>query len=350
MRIPQGWGDVDAAWMTDALAADFPGAVVEHVDLVLVDDGTNRRARFALGYAAGSGPGPATVFLKAADPSHTEVNARTGGVLHEARLFASGVSLPVDHPRVHCSILDEQALDYVMVMEDVVAAGGDPLDATRPMTVDQAASAVRGLAQLHGSFWNQRLVREPRLSWVEPFLPWRGMATGIDMGLERAGDAVPDEVRRLTGKQIMVDHWVRFVDTLVSGDQTLLHGDPHIGNTYALPNGGIGFLDWQVVRRGNPSLDLGYLLQGALTVADRRAHERDLVDEYLAALPLTADERPDRDDVWLRYRASTAYGLAIWLVTAASDWQRLDISLALSERHATAWVDLDGAAATDALT
>jgi aminoglycoside phosphotransferase (APT) family kinase protein len=53
--------------------------------------------------------------------------------------------------------------------------------------------------------------------------------------------------------------------------QTLLHGDPHIGSTYVLPDDDVGFLDWQMARRGNWSLDLGYFLQGALTIEDRRA-------------------------------------------------------------------------------
>ena len=35
-----------------------------------------------------------------------------------------------------------------------------------------------------------------------------------------------------------------------------------------------------MVRRGNFSLDLGYFLQGALTIEERRRSERELLDEY----------------------------------------------------------------------
>jgi aminoglycoside phosphotransferase (APT) family kinase protein len=192
-------------------------------------------------------------------------------------------------------------------------------------------------------------LREPRLSWVEPFVARRGMAAGIDIGLDRAGETLPADVQRLTGKQVMVDHWVPYVGTVTQGPQTLLHGDPHIGNTYVLPDDEVGFLDWQVLRRGNPTLDLGYFMQGALTIDDRRAAESELIDEYLGALELPEDERPTRDDVWDRYRASTAHGLAIWLVTAASEWQRQEVSLTLAQRYATAFVELAGAAAIDAL-
>lgn len=341
--IPAQWDSVTPAWMTAALAEAFPGAEVGDVEVVLRDDGTNRRARLALSYTRGSGP--ATVFLKASDLEHAAVNARTGGVFNEPMLFASGAPLPVEHPQVYFTLIDEPNLDFVMVMEDVVARGGDPRDATRPMTVEQVANGVRGLARLHSAFWGERFARHPELSWVEPFVAWRGMATGIDIGLERAGDIVPPEVRRLTGKEIMRDVWVPYVGTLADGGQTLLHGDAHIGNTYVLPDDDVGFLDWQVVRRGNPTIDLGYFLQGACTIEDRRAAERELVEEYRAALELPSDELPSSEELWLRYRASTAHGLAIWLVTAASDWQRREVSFALAERHATAFVDLDGAAA-----
>jgi Ser/Thr protein kinase RdoA (MazF antagonist) len=250
---------------------------------------------------------------------------------------------------VYFTLIDEPRLDFVMVMEDILARGCDPRDATRPMTVDQVANGLRGLAHLHSAFWGNRMARYPQLSWVEPFVAWRGMAAGIDIGLERAGDCVPPEVQRLTGKQIMREIWVPFVETLARGGQTLLHGDAHIGNTYLLPDDEVGFLDWQVVRRGNPAVDLGYFLQGACTVEDRRVAERELVEEYRLALEIGADELPAAEDVWLRYRASTAHGLALWLVTAASDWQRLDVSLALAERYATAFVDLDATTAINEL-
>ena len=132
---------------------------------------------------------------------------------------------------------------------------------------------------------------------------------------------------------------------------TLLHGDAHIGNTYVLPGDDVGFLDWQMLRRGNFSLDLGYFLQGALTIEDRRACERELVAEYRAALRLPDNEVPSERDIWLRYRASVAHGLAIWMATLSGGdaWQRADICLAFAQRYATAFVDLDTAGALDTI-
>lgn len=155
----------------------------------------------------------------------------------------------------------------------------------------------------------------------------------------------------LTIDRLIESIWKPYIATLTTSPQTLLHGDPHIGNTYLLPSGEVGFLDRQVARRGNWSLDLGYFLQGALTVEDRRRSERDLLAEYRDSLGLPPDEMPSADEIWLRYRASVAHALTLWLVTAsAGEWQRTDVSIPLAQRYSFAAADLDMASALAEIT
>ena len=353
LSIPQGWDAISAEWMTAALAGHFPGVEVDDVAVVLRDDGTNRRARLQLTYSAGDGP--ATVFAKAVDPAHADLVALTSGLFHEPRLFSSGVVLPLDHPAVYTAIIDEERRDFLMIMEDVVARGADPRDSTRPMTIDQVANGVRGLARMHSEYWGDRLTNCPALGWVEPFVAFAGLEYApLHIAHERLGDTVPAEIPALSGTELFVDIWVRYIGTLTGSSkspQTLLHGDPHIGNTYVLPDDNVGFLDWQMARRGNWSLDVGYFLQGALTIADRRRSERELLDEYRGALRLPADEMPTADEIWLRYRASVAHGLAIWMATLSGGdaWQRADICLAFAQRYSAAFIDLETRAALDAI-
>ena len=144
------------------------------------------------------------------------------------------------------------------------------------------------------SIWGARLTGNPALEWVEPFVAFEGMQYApLHIAHERLGDTAPAEVLALSGVELFVDIWARYIGTLTKAPQTLLHGDPHIGNTYVLPDDDVGFLDWQMVRRGNWSLDLGYFLQGALTIEDRRRSERELLEEYRGALTLPADEIPE---------------------------------------------------------
>jgi hypothetical protein len=348
LTVPSSWDEVRADWMTAALARDFPGAVVGEVSVAMRDDGTNRRARLALTYTADGPTGPPTVFVKAVDPEHRELIKLTSGLLHEPRLFTSHVDLPLEHPRVFAAAIDEVAEDFVLVMEDLTARDADPRDATRPLTVEQAAAGVRGLASLHGRFWGERLAR-PGLDWLEPFVEWDGMQYApLPAALERLGDDAPASVHALSIEDLIEGIWKPFVATLTGpsgGVPTLLHGDAHVGNTYLLPTGELGFLDWQVARRGNFSLDLGYFLQGAVTTEDRRAHERDLLAVYREALELPAAELPSADEIWLRYRASVAHGLTLWLATASAGelWQRPDIALALAQRYSAAYDDLQTA-------
>lgn len=350
LAVPSEWDEITPAWMTSAIGGHFPGAEVRSVDVVLRDDGTNRRARLKLSYSTGAGP--QTVFAKAVDPAHAELVALTSGLFHEPRLFASEVVLPLAHPEVYAAVYDEPASTFLILMEDLTARGADPRDSTRPLTVDQAVAGVRGLARLHSRYWGERLVSDPRLDWVVPFVPFPGLELApLEIAHKRLGDTVPPEIPALTGAELFGDIWARYIATLTKATPTLLHGDPHIGNTYVMPDGDVGFLDWQMVRRGNWSLDLGYFLQGALTIEDRRSAERALVEDYRAALELPTSELPSAEEVWLRYRASVAHGLAIWIATLSGGdaWQRPDICLAFAQRYGAAFVDLETRAALDAI-
>ena len=343
LAIPTSWDDFSADWMTAALAGRFPGLRVGHVSVILRDDGTNRRARLGLDYT--SGTGPATVFVKAESdmPGRREIHARNGNLFNEPLLFRSGVHLPLEHPVAFAFIVDEPGLDYLIVMEDLLDRGADPHDATRPLTAEEVANGLEGLARLHSRYWG-KVEQDPALSWVQPFLPTEGwiepMRRAIAPAIEQSEAVIPDAVRYLTDSRL-VEIWIRSISSLTTGPQTLLHGDPHIGNTYVLPDGAVGFLDWQVVRRGCWAHDVGYFMQSALSTTDRRAFERDLLEGYRAALEVPTTERPSADEAWLRYRASAAHGLAIWLVTVLSKVHAHERSLALVQRFGAAFEELD---------
>lgn len=343
LRIPRQWEEVTPEWMTRAIASRHPDARVGEVELVTRDDGTNRRARFGIRYASGSGP--ETVFLKAHAAKHRIVHLRNGNLFNEARLFSSGTLLPVEHPIVYSSVVDWLRLDFLLVMEDLRGRGADPRDATRPMSAEQVASGLRGLAQVHSRFWGFTGRSHPKLRWVKTWKPSKGWQVGLrrraPIGLARGLELLPAEITKYSGDQI-VDFWARYVGLLAAGPVTLLHGDAHIGNTYVLPEGGVGFLDWQVTRRGHWSQDAGYFLAGSLTIEDRRRHQMELVKAYRRALQVPEEQRPSAEDAWLWYRASPAYGLAVWLSTLGTDsYQTREISLALAQRYAAAFVELD---------
>lgn len=346
--IPLDWDQVTPEWMSARLQRDFPGCEVSDARLVMRDDGTNRRARIALTFSAGRGP--ETVFLKAHAAANRMVHLRNGNLWNEARLFQADLDLPVPHPRVHDAIVDLLGLDFLLVMEDVVAGGGDPRDATRPMSVNQVEDAVRSLAQLHASYWaldKQAL----GLDWLQDWEPTQGWQQGllnrIPLGLERARSFLPPEVAAMDAGQI-VESWARYIGMVGSAPMTLTHGDLHIGNTYVLPGDRVGFLDWQVVRRGRWSIDFAYFIGGALVPEDRRTHSMALLEAYRAGLSDAGADAPSLETMASEYRAAHAHGLAIWLSTLGTDgWQDRAICEALAKRYALAFVEDDTIAALD---
>jgi aminoglycoside phosphotransferase (APT) family kinase protein len=280
--IPVRWEDLSPTWFGELLQGRFPGVAVSAAELTWRSDGSNRRARFHLSHDHDEAP--EVVFVKA-EGEHREVHARNGNLFNEPRLLASGVAMPLEHAEAYGVVVDEEALDWIVVMEDVTLRGGDPRDATRPLTLAQATDGLRGLARLHAAHWHG--ATDPALGWLQTWAPTEGFESGLrrmaPTGIDRAGPALDPSIAALGGDGV-VDLWVRYVSLLDRDPTTLLHADAHVGNCYVLPGDRVGFVDWQVARRGHWSQDVGCFLQGAVTEDDRRTGERDVFAAYLAEL------------------------------------------------------------------
>ena len=135
--------------------------------------------------------------------------------------FEPFLRLTGGHAAVYTAIIDEDRRDFLLIMEDVVARGADPRDSTRPMSVDQAAAGVRGLARLHSGFWGGRLTGNPALQWVEPFVAFEGLEYApLHIAHERLGDTAPAEVTALNGTELFVDIWARYIGSLTASTPT----------------------------------------------------------------------------------------------------------------------------------
>ena len=327
--------------MTAALKRDLADVEVAAVDVLERDDGTNRRARLGVTYARGTGP---SVFFVKGEGPFREAHARNGNLFNEPELYSSTLLLPVDHPHPYHVSIDRTRLDYAIVMEDVTLRGGEPTDARRPMSVTQVEHGVRSLATLHSRYWGCG-TELASLGWLQTWRAtpgWRdSFRSSVPLGAERARDLLPDEVHAVTADTI-IDSALRSLDSFGTGHLTLLHADPHVGNTYLLPDDGVGFLDWQVCRRGSWAQDLAYFLVSALTVEDRRSFEHRLLATYREALTVPAEAQPSEAETWDRYSSSHPYGLAVWLATHRSDRaQSPEACRALIARFAAAFVDHD---------
>lgn len=343
LAVPRSWSDLTPSWATAALSTRYPGAVVSGVELGPVEDGTNRRARVTLSYSGGSGP--PSVFVKSGGRLlHRLALVALRALGTEARLAASAETLRIEHPRLLGGGVDAARLATVVVMEDLATLGGSPNAATRALSVPEVRSGLSELASLHAAYWDRPLPSS--LSFLRPWRLGRLLApvslASLSRGLRRLDELGQRNVLPVQATAGRLERQFRAsARRAAGGPVTVLHGDPHPGNTYALAGGRTGFYDWQLVRVGNWSHDVGYFLVGSLGAEERRAHETGLLEGYLDALASHGVDPPDRTVALEAYRAAPAFGLATWLHTlAAGSFQPTDVCLATITRFAAAYDDL----------
>lgn len=117
----------------------------------------------------------------------------------------------------------------------------------------------------------------------------------------------------------------------------IVHGDPHVGNTFITSEGEPGFLDWQGLHIGSAFHDVAYFIVGALKIEDRLKYERDLVGQYLEALHTEGGPRFVVEEVWQEYRMQQFHGIAWALATPAM--QPVENIRVMTLRHCSAIVD-----------
>lgn len=275
--------------------------------------------------------------------------------VNEVRFYRSiRPHLSIEAPRCFGSIFDEAHRSFGVLMEDLTLRGARFPNALTALAYEEVQGLVATLAQLHARHWQSPSLGS-ELRWLATPLSG-GMAPVFEaLGL----DLVRNQVEINDYKAALIEPLGKTVDELwnalwkgqrimAEGPQTLLHGDPHIGNTYLLPDSSGGFLDWQLVVRGRWAHDFTYLLITGLPIEERRRHERSLLALYLDELRRHGVvDGPSAEEAWLRYRQAAIWGLVIgWLITPTENYGEA-ITEANIRRLVTAVQDLETLRALD---
>lgn len=178
---------------------------------------------------------------------------------------------------------------FILLTENLESEGKTPYWLHHHCSIEHAKAVCTALAELHATFWESDRF-ETDLGWVRPRTQRFGRKWHIrSFETARAaypdtefGKNMPDEIRAILdlwseGYEEVYKYWE-------SLPTTVLHGDSHLGNTYANPDGSAGFFDWQVILRGNGLRDVSYFIGSALSNQDRATNERLIVDHYLTEL------------------------------------------------------------------
>lgn len=255
--------------------------------------------------------------------------------------------LPIEAPRVFGAHYDARTRHFAVLMEDLTLRGAHFPNALESQSLDTVRSTLRTMAQMHARYWN-----DPTLDTALDWVPTRfegGMYpvfNGIGYDLIRyqvEQHPFKQQILAPLGRSVreLWDAMWQTQQRLMTGPRTLLHGDTHVGNTYVLPDGSGGLLDFQLLVKGHPMIDVTYYLMTALDIDSRRQHERELIQHYLDTLKSLGVDAPTAAQAWIDHRVAALWGLVIgWLITPPVNYGET-ITTANLERLTQAVIDLD---------
>jgi hypothetical protein len=309
---------LDPRWLTSALRAGGHTATVVGTSETWRLENMATKIRFSVDYAEPVDL-PASLCVKGIFNTKRlpEMSARVSGA--EARFYRDiAPSSSVRVPRSLYSGIDPATGRGILLMEDVVSAGGHFFSALDEYPPQRAAESVRALAGLHAESWGG--TGSAGLAWLSDRLSELAahpLTSAAELGDLLAGErgAALAEGQRDPGR--LHRSLTALIERGSASAPCVVHGDVHAGNVFDLD--GISIIDWQLVQVNRWALDVAYHLGAVLTVADRRTHERELLREYLFALRAAGVDAPSWDEAWLAYRIHMAYGYYLWAATRYVD-------------------------------
>lgn len=330
--LPLSVDGITASWLTRALRAGGDQEVtVRDLAVTNVVWGTATKVLLRVDYASGGSCHPERLCVKGGFvPELRAIMAE--GYRTEARFYRE-IAPQLDKGLPRCWFAGENGEQGIVVLDDLVAEGARFRDAREPLTVDQAAAALDVLAS-----WHRR--RDITVPWQTAVPHLRAMVQGLLTPAHwdtHIGQTVEGPVLDvLDDRERVARAFGALWATEDARPRALIHGDANLTNVYLDAAGAPRFLDWQFAGLADAYHDVALFLIGALSVEDRRTHERPLLRAYLAGRGDTAETF---DEAWTAYRRHPLHG-AVYALTP-EQMQPAAIRAALAERFAQAALDLD---------
>jgi hypothetical protein len=339
--LPMTIDSLTPDWLSRALGADVTGCRTDEIIW-----GTATKVLIDVQFANGHGGIPSALCIKGGfDERLRSLGEANDAYRLEARFFGElAAKLPIALPQTYfCGIADDAA-QGVVIMEDLRARDGRFGEPCEPVTPDEVASGLEMQARWHAATWGDASALAPWLSVGSSSVRSAAqmlLSEGFwDHQRSQAESphipaALDDRLRILRAFESL---WA-YEDTRTGA---LAHGDAHLGNTHISSEGEVTFIDWQGVCIAPWSYDVAYFITGALSIEDRRSHERDLLAHYHTALISAGGPQLDPDEYFAEYRRHALHGF-LWALTPPV-MQTSERVQAMSARHLAAIEDLESLA------
>lgn len=343
--LPQSLDEVDATWLSSALDRKYPGAQVLRVDRGTVIHGTATKVRLLIDYGDSGHEYrlPPTMWYKGGLEAHSGGTDMQSVYEIETRFYRDiAPQLDLTLPASHAELFDEATGQSALLLEDMLGRNARFGYATSPASPRLAASVLGQLARLHGAFWGDSTLQANRqlaaggvtlASFLQSYL-FEPVNWERCRKLPR-GAFLNEELSDL-------QHMDAMMQAMLAHDRacgvSLVHGDAHLGNVCILPGEQASFLDWQAVMLGHWAHDVAYFLAAAMTVEDRRKHEKELIEHYRLELN-RAGGTLSAQAAWEEYRRHVLYAFC-WF-PCNPEWQPEEVAATNAERAIAAILDLD---------
>lgn len=350
--VPSSAAGLNAAWLTEVLCRDVPGARVVSFSTPHGSSGTSERLALRVEY---NGPGtaaglPTQLFTKSTRSFRQRMVLGGAGAIDGESQFYMGLrdKAAIEAPKGYWGRVDPTTWRSITIMEDVVATKGVRfLTPTTGFTYAQIADLVSELALLHAPLWGDPGILKLKtpadyLATTRVFLD---IEKRCEVGMQRARDVIPE--RLLGQNHRLFEATVRSMDLSSHHmPRTLLHGDAHAGQTYVTSSGKMGLGDWQAILQGGWAFDFAYLVNSGCEPEDRRLWQEELIRLYVNTLQQAGGPGLGFDAAMLSYRQQSFWPYTAWAFTIGRaayqpKMQPVDTCLAVIRRTATAIDDLD---------
>ncbi len=320
LRVPAGPAEVTTSWFDAALReGGILDVEVEQVEVEPLGAAVGLLgdlARLSIRYRRGQGPPTMIAKFPTTDPGGHQVGSMLRAWAREVAFYreVAPASPGARIPRCYHTGADPAANRWVVVLEDCPNEAVDAMSGAGPA---EATAAVDALAEFHATWWQS----PARFDWM-PGFDTTGVGgleplwlDAIPTFIERYGHLVPDQTIDWLRRFAPTLH--RWSDRAAGEPMTIVHADYRLDNLL-LSSGRVTMIDWQTALRGPGAMDLSCFIVTALTVADRRRCEDELLERYLTHLS-AAGVTVDRD--W--FQRSYDENLLWWMGQFANNLARL---------------------------
>jgi len=355
MPLPTNPHRITPEFLSELIGRMHPGARVESLEVLealgiggMVS--TAGRSTLALHYGEGTPDLPDRVLVKMivdeksiSPPCMFETEVR----MYERML----ADVPIEKPICLAATYEADTDNFMLILEDLTERGAQFTNVLKPpLTPEEVRGLLDTLATLHAHFWESPLL-DRESAWLSSQIAGRqfeSLGSEFIVPLMEANIAESpyraDFIARAGRSPMELWRMIRAVHRhqAETMPMTLCHGDTGAHNTFRLPDGTSGFVDWQLSVKAAWTHDVHYLICTGLSVADRRKHERELISHYLQRLKEKGiDYAPDIDDAMAEYSLAIIWGLVIGWFAVPSSMYGMEIISANVERLFAAACDHD---------